>query len=72
MPRPTVTIPKYIIGGVEDYAKKQGISKDHAHAALLLRGLREVGQDGFNEVSSEIDAHETGDGEIPDTDSDGA
>lgn len=71
MPRPTVTIPKYIIGGVEDYSKKLDISKDHAHAALLLRGLQEVEQDGFNEVSSEIEAHESGDSEIPDNSSDG-
>ena len=55
MPRPTVDLPKYLIGGVEDYAKRNDISKEEAHAALLLRGLREVEQPGFISVDDEVE-----------------
>lgn len=68
MPRPTAILPKYIIGGVEDYAKRLDISKDDAHAALLLRGLRDAGQEGFITIENELNKiedqnHDQSDGE---------
>ena len=43
MPRPNMDIPNLMIGGVEDYAEREDISRDEAYAKLLSIGLSEEG-----------------------------
>ena len=43
MPRPNHDLPNLLLGGIKDYARREDISRDEAHADLLARGLRDVG-----------------------------
>lgn len=43
MPRPNHDLPNLLIGGVEDYARREDLSKDEAHAELLKFALTEKG-----------------------------
>ncbi|KYH23723.1 hypothetical protein HAPAU_42030 [Halalkalicoccus paucihalophilus] len=43
MPRPNHDVPGWALGGVNDYADEQDISRDEAHTELLRIALIEVG-----------------------------
>lgn len=43
MVRPTHDLPNLLVGGVRDYAEREGIEPEEAHARLLKRSLRDVG-----------------------------
>lgn len=43
MPRPNHDIPGVLLGGVNDYADREEISRDEAHSRILRIGLKEVG-----------------------------
>ena len=63
MPRPNHDLPNLLLGGIKDYARREDISRDEAHADLLARGLRDVGilsaveEDAVHEV---VDTDESG------------
>lgn len=42
MPRPNHDLPNLLLGGIKDYARREDVTVDEAHADLLARGLREV------------------------------
>lgn len=42
MPRPNHDLPNLLLGGIKDYARREDVTQDEAHADLLARGLREV------------------------------
>lgn len=43
MPRPNHDLPSHLIGGVKDYARREDLSRDEAHAELLRFALTEAG-----------------------------
>ena len=43
MPRPNHDISNLLLGGIRDYANREDVTVDEAHADLLARGLRDVG-----------------------------
>lgn len=69
MPRPNHDLPNLLLGGIKDYARREDISRDEAHADLLARGLRDVGilsaveEDAVHEV---VDTDESGEKEDKD------
>ena len=42
MPRPNHDISNLLLGGIRDYADREDVTVDEAHADLLARGLRDV------------------------------
>lgn len=42
MPRPNHDVAGWALGGVNDYADREGISRDEAHTELLRIALKEV------------------------------
>lgn len=55
MPRPNIDIPKYITGGIDDYAKEHDLTRNEAYEAILLRGLNSANQSGFTSIESELE-----------------
>ena len=43
MPRPNHNISNLLLGGIRDYADKEGLSNEEAHEELLRIALSEVG-----------------------------
>lgn len=43
MGRPNIDIPQYIIGGMRDYAEREGIERDEAYVRFLGEKLQEEG-----------------------------
>ena len=65
MPRPNHNIPNLLLGGIKDYAEREGVTVDEAHADLLARGLRDVS------ILDCIEEHAVGDTAAADGDSGG-
>lgn len=42
MPRPNHDLPNLLLGGIKDYADREDVTVDEAHADLLARGLEDV------------------------------
>ncbi|MFC6965123.1 hypothetical protein ACFQL7_27625 [Halocatena marina] len=51
MARPKIDLPKYLIGGVDDYADREGIERDEAWKQIIREGLNVEQVEGFYEKS---------------------
>lgn len=56
MSRPKIDLPKYIIGGVDDYANREDLDRNEAWKHIIRRGLNVEEVEGF------YDENETTDG----------
>lgn len=53
MARPKIDLPKYLIGGVDDYADREGLDRDEAWKQILKHGLNDEKVEGFYDESDE-------------------
>lgn len=60
MVRPNHDLPNLLVGGVRDYADREGIDDSEAHAQLLRHALRDVGI-LCNNTNTNTDANTNGD-----------
>lgn len=47
MSRPQIDLPKYIIGGVDDYANREDLDRNEAWKQIILKGLSVEEVEGF-------------------------
>ena len=53
MSRPQIDLPKYLIGGVDDYANREDMDRDEAWKQIVRRGLEVEQVEGFYDNSDQ-------------------